>query len=175
MSGTGGTNQNPWDSPLFRRPSSVDFNGSQKQDDPNLPPPNPNTDPSAEEYNTMQFAIVATATMVGSAEVGVFAGVSPSIGSVASANDAVNGNTGAFYLTRNSAGNYTIETMTGIYALPAPPNGAYPHCGLVGVCGAHSYSIMANYTVGTHGNLAIQVTTNQDTTPTDLNFWVLFR
>jgi hypothetical protein len=168
--------QNPWDSPYFSRPSLNDFNSAQKSNDPSAPPPNPTTDPSAEEYNELCFLAVALAQMVPSAEVYVLASSSPSISSVVSPNDAVNGNAAAFTLTRTAAGNYTITTTAGATALPAPPNGAPAKANIVGTLdGTHNYSIAATYVSASSGLYAIQVTTALNGTLTDMNFVVTFR
>ena len=168
--------QNPWDSPYFSRPSTNDFNGCSKFDDPAAPAPNPLTDPSSAEYNELCFLVVALAQMVPSAEVFVLASSSPSISSVVSPNDAVNGNAAAFTIVRTGAGNYTIETTTGATALPAPPNGAPPKASIVGTLdGTHNYSIAATYTMAPSGKQAIQVTTALNGTLTDMNFVVTFR
>jgi hypothetical protein len=166
------TNQNPFDSPLFRRPSLVDFNDCQKQNDPNAAPPNPTTDPSAEEWNTMQFCIVAMAQMIPVAEVTVNSG-SVVISIVLSPVDTINGNISAFTLTRVSAGIYWIE-LTTANSLPALIG--QPRAFLNEVLGNHDYSIGATYGTGpAFGNPAVKVVTTVDAAHADLNFTVLFR
>jgi hypothetical protein len=176
MSGTGGTNQSPWDVPLFRRPNAADFNDCQKIDDPDAAPPNPQTDPSAEEDNTAKLSIVAMAAMIPSAEVSVTPGVSPVITSVISPCDNLNGELGAFTLTRNGAGDYWVELTNATSMNNMPAVVGQPQGYLNIQCGPHNFAIGTVYGTGpAFGNQAIRVTTIMDATLADLNFTVVFR
>lgn len=168
----GAPNQNPWDPTYSRRPLITDFNNAQKIDDPSYPP-NPQTDPSAGEENTVKFCLVAMSVMTPSAEVSVTAGGSPSISSVLSPCDAVNGNLSAFTLTRVAAGNYKIETTTGATILPALVG--QPEAWINALSGSASYGIGCTYITGPLGHPAIQVNTTSGGTLADLNFTVRFR
>ena len=173
MPGTNGTNQNPFDTPLYRRPSLVDFNDCKKENDPDAAPPNPTTDPSAEEDNTVKLSVVAMAQMTPIAEVCVVGGASPTIATVLSPVDTINGQIAAFTLTRSAAGKVWVE-LTTAGTLPAVIG--QPWCFINAVLGAHTYAIAAVYGTGpAFGNPAIEVTTNIDGALADLSFTVLFR
>lgn len=176
MSGTGGTNQNPFDTPLFRRPSLVDFNDCKKQNDPDAAPPNPTTDPSAEECNTVQLSLVAMAQMVPVAEVCVAGGASPTIQTVLSPVDTINGKIAAFTLTRSSAGIVWVELTTNTSTDTLPALIGQPRAFINAVLGAHTYGIGAVYGTGpAFGNPAVEVTSVIDGALADLSFTVLFR
>lgn len=173
MSGNNAPNANPWDAPFLRRPSLQDFNNAQKTDDPNAPAPDPSTMPNSAEENTVKFCLVAMGQMIPSAEVSVTAGGSPAITSTLSPTDTLNGNLGAFTITRNAAGDYWVELTTASSALALI---GQPRAYLNVVGGAHNYSVEATYGTGpAHSNPAARVTTQQDGVLTDLNFTVVFR
>lgn len=164
-------NGNTFDAASPARPAISDFNGAQKINDPNAPPPNVNTDPNAPEYNELCADIVAIGQVTPLARVSVAAGASPSITKVIAPGTGVNGNLGAFILTRNGVGNYTLETLSNT---TLPPFTSDPAPNLVGLLGAHNYGIAAQYITGPNGHPAAQVTTTIDGVLADFNFAVTF-
>jgi hypothetical protein len=171
MSSNQSPNANTWDLSPPRRPGLADFNGAAKADDANFTP-DPTTMPSAAEYNTMQLLLVALSQMIPSAEVSILASASPSIIAVLSPVSAVNGNPGAFVMTRSAAGNYTIEPTV---ANMLPAQVGAPRAYLNGI-GNSSATIAAAYTTGpVHGYPAVQVEIFQGGVLTDIPFTVMFR
>lgn len=167
--------QNVWDYPYFRRPSTADFNSCQKQDDPAYPP-NPTTDPSAGEWNTAQLCLIAMAQMIPTAIVCVTGGSSPTISAVLSPVDTLNGNISAFTLTRVSAGKVWVELTTATVLNNMPAVVGQPSADINAVLGAHNYAAGAVYGTGPEfGNQAAEVTTVVDGALADLSFTVTFR
>jgi hypothetical protein len=167
------TNQNTFDTPLFRRPSLVDFNDCQKENDPNAAPPNPTTDPSAEEYNTMQLCIVAMGQMIPVAEVCVVGGASPTIATVLSPVDTINGQVAKFTLTRVSAGIVWVELTTNTLTDTLPALIGQPRAF---VNASTDTTIGAVYGTGpAFGNPAVKVTTFTAGSAADASFTVIFR
>ena len=86
----------------------------------------------------------------------------------------MNANPGAFYLTRNAAGDYTLEIGNGVPASGFPAFTGQPKA-FLNVIGSSSASIQCTYVTGSHSNPAVRVQTYQGGVLTDLNFTVQFR
>jgi hypothetical protein len=173
VSSNNAPNSNPWNSPYYSKPSIAMFNNAQKENDPNEQPPNPTTDPNAEEENTVKFCLVAMGQMTPTAIVSVTGGSTPSITSVLSPVDSLNGNLSAFTLTRTAAGEVWVELTT---SGSSPPFIGQPSATINAQLGAHNYAIGAIYGTGpAFSNPAVLVTTTEDGALSDQSFSVTFR
>lgn len=100
-----------------RRPGANDFNGIAKVNALDLEPADPETDPTAEEWNTLCHTGLAVGQVAALAFVKIDGGASPSILGVISPSTNVTGVT--FTLDRVGAGHLTLKWPTsGAAALP---------------------------------------------------------
>ena len=170
------TNGNTYDLTPPRPPNITDFNGAEKEDDAEEPP-DPNTMPNAPEWNTVEQTLVAMGAMCPLAEVAVTAGSLPAISNVLSPSSAVNGNPAAFYLTRNAAGDYWVETGNGSVAFPAVSGSpkSWITSLTAGTVAISQGTIVCQYGTGPNSQQAIRVRTYAAGSLTDMNFCVSFR
>ena len=156
MSTNNAPNASTFDLSPPRRPTANDFNGAAKIDDGNFQP-DPQTMPSAAEYNTLCLLHAALGKVAPVAVLSVAGGVSPSITQFVCAGSLPV--IGTFTVTRVSAGNVQITWPANTF----PPSVAQPKAYLNGsTCGMITCSPITN---------GIQVYTfNTAGTATDLSF-----
>lgn len=148
------------------RPGLPDFNGGALTDDPQFPP-DPATMPTSALLNTDSYQHVSVGKMMVVGRIGVGAGASPTtrwwqVAAITSSWAQTN----PFTITRVGAGNYQITWTAGLFPIVGDPEAFLAIIG-----GSHNYSIQAAYITGS-GTQGVQVTTQQDGVPTDLNFHV---
>lgn len=143
------------------RPGTSDFNGAALADDPTYPP-DPQTMPTANLFNTIALLLVSACKMIPFAIVSVTAGASPVIAFWNTAANDIDAN--PFTLARTAAGNYTLSWTAGAF----PSAAAQPVVALNLELGAHNYGAGAVY-----GTNSVQVTTTEDGALADLPFTVM--
>lgn len=121
-----GQNISTWDLATPRRPSLDDFEGAEKQNDDDFPP-DPEKDPTAEEYNELCQLVVGFGRMIPNAIVCVAGGATPSVAGFSAMPIAVI--TSTFTVTRNGAGDVSITWPANTFPTPICRPRAYLNAG----------------------------------------------
>lgn len=112
-------NSSTFDMSPPQRPGKEHFNDISKEDDTNEPP-DPNTQPNAAEWNTIEFTLLSVGRVVPTVVISIVGGDPPSLASFTAAPKATV--TGSFNITRTGAGNVLIEWPANMF----PPSVARP-------------------------------------------------
>lgn len=116
MAANASPNANTFELVPPRRPGAADFNGIAKID-VTASPPDPQTQPNAYEWNTLEFLAIAAGKMIPVAILSVTGGSSPVINAFTTASSLLV--LGTFTITRVSAGVVQITWAAGTFPTAA--------------------------------------------------------